>query len=114
MPADRRITVNVEAEGDYNQYGEYVDGAVTPIEVWANRRDRRQEDIAEEGGMRDETRRDWRIRWDKRIASVPTSRLAVVDGAGTFSVLNVVEVTRQRQGQDLRRRLLDVQGVYST
>ena len=32
MPADRRITINVSAEGTRNeQHGEYVPGAITPI-----------------------------------------------------------------------------------
>ena len=59
-------------------------------------------------------RRDWRIRWDSRIAESPTRLLEVVDDGGlTFNVLNVVEVTTQRRGQPLRRRFLDLQGVYT-
>ena len=60
----------------------------------------------------DTTRRDWRLRWDSRIAEIPVSRLAVVDGGLTFNVLNVVEVTGRRG--ELRRRFLDIQGVHST
>ena len=72
-------------------------GTVTPIAMWATRRDRSQEDKATEGGSRDETRRDWRIRWDERIANASTLNLEVVDGA-TFTVTNMVEVTEQRGG----------------
>ena len=81
------------------------------------RRDLSAEDVAEEGGSRDEVRRDWRIRWDSRIAGTPADRLEVVeDGGLTFDVLNVVEVMRQRgrREQNLRRRFLDIQGVYTT
>ena len=84
------------------------------IRTWASRRDRTQEDIHEEGGVRDEARRDWRIRWDSRIANSSTRDIAVVDGTETFTISNMVEVTRQRQGQDLRRRWIDLQGVHST
>ena len=72
MPADRRITINVTSEGYRNEFGELVEGTITPIEAWASRLDRSQEDKATEGGSRDETRRDWRIRWDARIANAST------------------------------------------
>ena len=113
MSADRLIAINVTAPGMRNQYGENVEGEVTPIRVWAARLDRSQEDIEQEGGTRGETRRDWRIRWDARIADTPTARLEVVDGALTFNVLNIIEVTG-RPGQMLRRRWLDIQGVHTT
>ena len=114
MPADRLITVNVTTAGMRNMYGEFVPGSTTAITVWASRRDKSQEDIAQEGGTTDSTRRDWRIRWDSRIAETLVSMLDVVDGALTFNVLNMVEVTRQGRGQDLRRRFLDIQGVHVT
>ena len=116
MPTDRLITVTVTEEGMRNQFGEYVPGATTAICTWASRRDRSQEDIAEESGTRDETRRDWRIRWDSRVADTPVSRLEVVDAGGwVWNVLNMVEVTNQGRGQAaLRRRFLDIQAVFST
>ena len=113
MPADRRIVVNVTSEGYRNEFGEFVEGTVTPLEVWASRRDVGQERKVERQGTRDETSRDWRIRWDSRIANSPTSLLKVEDGGETFTVTNMVEVTRQREVPDLRRRFLDLQGVRS-
>ena len=113
MPADRRIIVNVSTEGHRDEHGEYVPGVVTPIGMWATRRDQSQELKVLSGGTRDETSRDWRVRWDSRIASSTTANLEVVDGADTFSIINLVEVTRQRRGEpDLRRRFLDLQGRY--
>ena len=115
MPADRLITVNVTGEGMRNQFGVFVPGTTTPLKVWASRWDRSQEDIEQEGGGADSTRRDWRIRWRSDVAEIPVSRLGVVDGAQTFEVINMVEVTRQgRNRADLRRRFLDLQGVYTT
>lgn len=115
MPADRRIIVNVEALGTRNDQGEYVPGPVTAINVWASKRDKSQEDIQQEGGARNETRRDWVIRWDRRIALTPPSRLEVEDEGDTFNVLNLTEVTRRGRGQpDLRRRFLEIQGVFTT
>ena len=116
MPADRRITINVSAEGTRNeQHGEYVPGAITPIGAWASRRDQSLTDIATEGGTRGQGRRTWRIRWDSRIARSPTSLLTVEDGALTFTISNMVEVTQQRRGgPDLRRRFLDLEGLHET
>ena len=115
MPADRLITVNITTPGMRNQHGEYVEGATIAVRSWASRRDRSQEDIEQEGGTRDEVRRDWVIRWDRRIALVPVTRLDVVDDGVTFNVLNMVEITRRGRGQpDLRRRFLEIQGVFTT
>ena len=114
MPADRRITINVSAEGRRDDQGVWVPGTVTPIAVWASRRDVGQERKLERQGTRDETSRDWRIRWNSRIALSPTSLLKVEDGE-TFTITNMVEVTEQRRGeQDLRRRFLDLQGIHGT
>ena len=113
MPADRRITINVSEEGTRNEHGEFVPGAITPIGAWASRRDVGQERKLERRGTRDETSRDWRIRWNSRIASSPTTLLKVEDGGETFTIINMVEVTAQRGGApDLRRRFLDLQGIH--
>ena len=113
MPADRRITINVSAEGMRNDQGEFIPGAVTAIGAWARRRDVEQELILERGGTRNETSRDWRVRWHPMIASSKTVNLKVVEGAETFQIINMVEVTQQGRGEpDLRRRFLDLQGRY--
>ena len=113
MPADRRITINVTSEGHRNQQGRFVPGAVTPLNLWASRRDVGQELKLERGGSRDETSRDWRVRWNALLASTPTSRLMVVEGTETFNITNKVEVTAQRGGApDLRRRWIDLSGRY--
>ena len=114
MPADRRITINVSEEGHRDEHGDYIPGAVTAIGAWASRRDVGQERKLERGGTRDETSRDWRVRWDSRIASTPTSRLKVEDGGETFTIRNMVEVTEQRRAPDLRRRFLDLQGIHGS
>ena len=107
MPAGRRITINVSTEGTRppELQGEYVPGTITAIGVWATRRDVSQELKLERSGTRDETSRDWRIRWDARIALIPTNLLQVVDGGETFTITNMVEVTRQRGAPDLRPKV---------
>ena len=114
MPADRRIIVQLQAEGYRNPdlQGEHVPGGVTPIGVWATRRDVGQERKVASSGTRDETSRDWRIRWNSRIALSPTNLLKVEDAGETFIIVNMVEVTEQRGGPNLRRRFLDLQGIH--
>ena len=111
MPADRRITVNIFAKGHRNEGGDFIPGPVTPVGVWARRRDVGQERKIDRAGTRDETYRDWRIRWDARIALIPTHQLTIEDGGYTFLVTNMVEVTAQRGEPDLRRKFLDLQGI---
>ena len=113
MPADRRIVVNVSTAPTRNEHGELVPGAITPIGACASRRDVSQELKIERQGTRDETSRDWRVRWDSQIANSPTTLLKVEDGGETFTVINMVEVTEQRGGApDLRRRWIDLQGIH--
>ena len=115
MPADRRITINVSEEGTRDDRGDFIPGAVTPLEVWARRRDVAQEKLVERGGTRDETSRDWRVRWNSLIASSTTRNIKVVDGGDTFTIRNMVEVTEQGRGApDLRRKWIDLTGIRSS
>lgn len=113
MPADRRIQVNVYGPYTRDHNNEEVRGALTPIPMWASRRDKSQEDIQQEGGSLTTIRRDWRVRWDKRYIYTPTLLLEVVDEGLIYDVLNMVEVVGQRKGQDLRRRFVDIQGRHT-
>ena len=113
MPADRRIIVQVMAEGfrDPDLQGEYMPGEVVDYPVWARRRDVSRERKVELEGTRDDTNRDWRIRWNVLFLNTPTGLLKVVEGTETFEIINMVEVTEQRGGApDLRRRWIDLSG----
>ena len=113
MPADRKITVNVEAEGTRNSMGEYIPGPTTAHTVWASKYDVSLVDVLETGGARQEVQRRWRIRYSGVIYETPTARLEVVDGGVTFSVVSMAEVTRQREASDLRRRWIELTGAYT-
>ena len=113
MPADRLITVTLTTEGMRNEFGVYVPGVVTAYRMWATRMDKSQEDIEQEGGLSDSTRRDWRVRWFPLLSSTPASRVSVIDDGVTFDAINKVEVTG-RPGQSVRRRFIDIQGIHTT
>ena len=112
MPVDRIITVRLTSEGMRNEFGEFVPGATVDHRVWASRFDASLTDLAESGGSRDETQRDWRIRYRADVAAIAElSRVTVIDDGLTFNVQNLIEET----GRDgiTRRRWLRISGVKS-
>ena len=113
MPADRRIAIHVSATGTRNDHGEYEPGDTEVIPAWASRRDASIERKIEEGGNRNDGRRTWRVRWDARYVGVAGVYLDVIDEGVRYGILNQSEVTRQRGGQDLRRRFIDLEGTFS-
>ena len=108
---DRVITINVAGVGQRVE-GRFVPGEVESFRCWASRKDISQVDIESEGGTRDETRRDFRIRWRSEIADALASNLSVIEGEQTFNVLNVIEVSGK--ADPARRRFLYLQGERST
>ena len=94
--------------------GELIPGAVLDIEAWATRMDVSQMRKIEQSGSRSETLRDWRIRWDRRIALSRTDLLEVEENHQIYTVVNMVEVTANRTGADLRRKFIDLSGVRSS
>ena len=121
MPADRLIFVNISTPSYRNEFGESVPGSVTPVRMWATRMDQPLNIIVETGGVRGELQRTWRIRWRADVAGSIATNLKVDDGSldirGNniiWGVSNLVEITGQGQGrQSLRRRFLDIEGLYS-
>ena len=115
MPADRLITVMVSATGTRGGSGRYIDGETTALRVWVYKHDLSLEDIVEAGGSRDTVNRRWRVRYDSRIYTTPTSRMDVDDGGAHFNITHMNEITDQGRGrQPLRRRFIDLSGVHST
>ena len=99
------------SETTLNDYGEAETRIVATLPLWATRMDGDVADTEEEGGSRDETRRDYRIRWRADIAGAFVGEVSVQDGALTFNVLRVREETDRGR---TRKRWLTIQGVHST
>ena len=76
--------------------------------MWATRIDRTLEEIAQESGVRDAGRRDWRIRWSSAFAGVAPSALSVTEDGLTWNIADIIEEP------DARRRFLLLQGERST
>ena len=114
MPADRLINVEVSATGTRAMNGRYIPGELTTLRVWTTKHDLSLVDLVEQGGNRDVVTRSWRVRFDSRIYSTPTSHMDV-DGGVHFSITHMNEITDQGANrQALRRRWIDLTGVHST
>ena len=85
-----------------------------PYRVWATKRDLNLRDQEESGGARGEITRRWRIRWNEAIYESTLSLVMINDGGRTFNVQNMVEVTGSRREQQLRRRFMELTGVFTT
>ena len=115
MPADRLVNIEVSATGTRGNDGRYIPGELTTIRAWVYKHDLTLEDIHEGGGSRDVVNRRWRVRYDSRIYTTPTSRMDVDDGGAHFNITHMNEITDQGRGrQPLRRRFIDLSGVHST
>ena len=107
MPTlDRRITVNVTGPETRNEHGETVPGVVTPLGLWATRRDLTNEDIEQAGGVLGIIERDYIVRYDKRISEAGAALLSVVDAGLTLNVTNVTEAAGDRAE---RRKYIRIQ-----
>ena len=111
MPLDRRITVNIQAEGTRDDQGDFIPGPTTSHDVWATRMDRTQSDIEQEGGTLANIRRDYRVRWFANLSDTPANRLSVVEDGITFNVLNIAESTGRRN--EYRRRYMLIQAEHT-
>ena len=114
MPADRRSLFSSRLRDTgtqtFRRVGAWGGHAYRSVGHQAGRGPGTQ---ARRGGARDETSRDWRIRWNSRIALSPTNQLKVEDEGESFIITNMVEVIEQRGAPDLRRKFLDLQGIHS-
>ena len=124
MPADRLVTVELQAPGDRDNQGVWVPGAITNVRTWASRHDKDASEIIFSGGTRTDVLRAWVIRWDARIAATPATRLMLTEDSGLkddvgtptkWDVQNIVEVVGKAGSSGrsmLRRRFLRLEGQY--
>ena len=93
---DRRITINIQAEGEYVR-GEYVPGDVTPFNVWAQQRGAGSVDIDTIGGVAIAQSRVYIVRWFQALEDATVNRVSVIAGGVTWNVENIAESSaRQR------------------
>ena len=105
MPLDRRITIKVQSEGGYNEYGEYQEGTISEYPVWAQRSSAGAADSETEGGIVVVEAVNWTVRWFRELEVAPPSRIHVVDEYG--SRWNVDTVSESNQ----RRRFMYIQSL---
>ena len=82
MPFDTRITIQIQAEGYRNEFGEYQEGAVTDYSVWADESGAGSIDSPTEGGLIVTSGRTFLVRWFRELAVAPESFVKITDNLG--------------------------------
>ena len=82
MPLDRRITVNIAAEGTRDEHGEYVPGPVTSYPVWADVTGAGSTETDTTGGVLVSQGMNVTVRWFRELAVAPINRVHIVDDLG--------------------------------
>ena len=102
MPLDRIITVNLQSEGERVE-GKYVDGALTPYRVWAERISSGATDEASEGiGTVTQAAVKWRVRWVTAIARHRVDLMSIEAEGFSWNVEAVNESDERRRYLELR------------
>ena len=83
MPFDTRIRIDIEAIGTRNEFGEYVPGAVTSYNIWADESGAGSGDVPTEGGLVITSGRTFIVRWFQALALAPEPLVSVVDNLGS-------------------------------
>lgn len=82
MPLDARITVLIQAPGEYNEHGEYTEGPETPYRRWAQEYGAGSSDQIGQGGTLAVSGRTFLVRWFRALAVAPESFVFVMDSLG--------------------------------
>ena len=102
MPLDRIITVNLQSEGERVE-GKYVDGALTPYRVWAERISSGATDEASEGiGTVTQAIVTWRIRFRELFAMHRVDLMSIEAEGFSWNVEAVNQSDERRRYLELR------------
>ena len=107
MPADRRVIIQLEAEGyrDPDLQGEYVHGAVTGYPRWATETGAGSTDTLVREGVLVNRTINFTVRWFKGLVDTPINRVSVVGSDGfTYGADNVTT-------SDERKRFITIEAT---
>ena len=107
MPYDRRITVSIEADGDFNEHGEYVPGPVTAYGVWASVSDGGSTDVERPEGTIIVQGKLWQMRWTSVFAAANVNFVSITDETGAlYDAERIAEQTQYG-----RHRVIEMEGI---
>ena len=102
---DRRITLEIQAEGTVNQFGENVPGATTTYGIWARQQSAGQADVNTGYGILPAGARTYLVRWFRELALTRSSLIQIKDEDGVQWVCDDISES------DARRRYVSLQMV---
>ena len=113
MALDRRITLAIRGPGQYNDFDQFIPGAVTNYAIWAEYRPQDLERRLLTGGTLTLVTAGWRVRYFDALMKAAddlTGAMVIADNIA-YSVTNIVE----HSGRDFeqRRRFILVEGVHA-
>ena len=105
MALDARITIRIRAVGTRNDRGEYVPGAATDYELWADERNAGSSDEETPHGVRIREIRNFTVRWFAELASALINNVSITHSDGsTWNALNIAH-------SDARRRFIAIECI---
>ena len=110
MPLDRRITLQIFGEGDYDEAGRFQEGVQVDHHVWATLLDTSLTRTLGQSGARGEEDAIYRVRYFAELAALPFARVKVQEADGDLYLVQKISEATGRFG-DLRRRWLELECI---
>ena len=108
MPAyDRKITISIEAMGDFDDHGEYQPGPSTSYSVWASVSDGGSTDVERAEGTIIVQGKLWQMRWTSIFAVANVNFTTITDETG--AMYNCERIAEQTQFG--RHRVIEMEGI---
>ena len=112
MALDHLISIKHQAPGGRNDFGEYEEGALTTLDVWATRIEADLVRTLQEGGTRTDIGNVYQVRYIELIATAPIDQVTLTDGQldelGELVVHTITKISPVRPDQQ-RRRFLNLE-----
>ena len=112
MALDRRITLHLREQGDYDDSGRFVPGVETDHGIWATLIPQPINRDVLPGGVRTITLQQWRIRWRSDLADTGITEVSISADGVRYIVTNIQE-DNGRFGE-VRHRFLILDGTAET
>ena len=105
MPLDRRITVIITADGEYDQYGEFQPGVPVEYPMWAEQRGAGSVDTNTPGGIYVSAVRSYTVRYSAALVDASIATVTIRDADG--NIWNADSISES----DARKRYIGIDAL---